>query len=540
MPTYYSRLNLASAIFPFYTEAAGRTIMVPQMDENWDRFNAASTVQDKGVAQVFYMHNVMPIAGGFQSIGYISELQPVAPSANCDDAFILYKPDGSSYIYIPANGANYVYDAVYGYWVSYPFTNIVIPSPVLVTTAYVQGQSYVFYEGYGCFQYSTSLGFSSISLTGLTIANIIGICAANGYMIAWTATAVSWSSLTQATNFVPNIQTGAGGGAVAAAKGDIQFCLAIGGGFMIYCTNNIVGASYTANTSYPYIIAESTGSGGIDSIYNVAYQSTLPYHVALTTAGIQQVQISSCTPIMPEVSDFLTSQLWEDFNETTLSFTQSYLGSQVAVKFAVVSARFIVISYGQYVDTYTHAIVFDILLNRYGKLKIPHVCAFTYDDPEADTPVTYEDLISTPIGSFGPSITYGSFFSGIPSNPIPKKNFAFISSNGSISLVDFEISEANADGVFIIGKYQMQRSNVFVHQETDVESINPGSTFSFYLLPTFDGKDFAAAVPCTLNANDTLIRTYGKRYTAKNISLLCMGAFNLTSIVMKFTIGGFR
>ena len=88
MPNIYTRLNLASAIFPFYTEAYGRSIMIPGGDENFDRYNAANTTPDKGVPQVFYMHNVLPIAGGFQSIGYEQQI-PGLPGAIDFDQNIL-------------------------------------------------------------------------------------------------------------------------------------------------------------------------------------------------------------------------------------------------------------------------------------------------------------------------------------------------------------------------------------------------------------------------------------------------------------------
>lgn len=541
MPNWYARLNLASAIFPFYTEASGRTIMVPDQDENFDRYNAANTTPDKGVPQVFYMHNVLPIAGGFQSIGYNQQLSGLAGNTDFDTCYSLLSSDLSTFLFSPSQGKNYIYDGDVGNWASIsPLTPNSVPAGVLVTTAYVQGTTYIYYENVGCFTYDdSSKELTPVTLTGLTVADILGICEANGYMIAWTKSAVAWSSLTDPTNFTPSIQTGAGGGSIQDAKGAINFCLGISGGFIAYCQKNAVGFSYTANTAFPYIILEVTGSGGVNSVDSVAFQGNLTYHVAMTTSGVQQISLNSAIPTMPEVSDFLTAQIFEDFDETSISFSSQYIGAQLAIKFACVSDRFIVLSYGIQAPDFTHAIIYDITLNRFGKLKLTHRSAFSYTNPAPYGLITYSQLMNTPISSLG-NTTYEDFFNTMQLTITPKQNLAFMQQDGTVQLVDFQISEANADGVFIIGKFQFQRGNMFVHHTTDVESVGSTAAFSMYLLPTFNGKDFETAIETVDNSIGVLTRTLAKRYTAKNISLCLIGAYNLTSMVINYTIGGFR
>lgn len=541
MPNTYIRLNLASAIFPFYTEAAGRTIVIPGQDENWDRYNAANTVQDKGVPQVFYMHNCVPLAGGFQSIGYVEQLSGMLGHDDFDTCFSLINSNLGVDLFVPAGGLNYVYDGDVGQWVSVdPFEPGTVPAGITVSTAYVNGVTYILFAGYGCFSYNdTTKALDPVTLTGVTVADLVGICEANGYMIACSNTAVAWSSLSDPTDFVPSIDTAAGGGNVQDAKGPINFILGIAGGFLMYCARNIVGASYTGNTTWPYQILEIPGSGGVSSIDAVAYQGNLPYHVAMTTAGIQQISLNSAIPTMPEASDFLTSQLFEDFNETTLSFTQKYLDTQLVIKFACVADRYIILSYGPDTSNFTHAIVYDIGLNRYGKIKLLHRSAFMYSNPVPHGLITYSELMNTPIGSLG-SNTYSNFFTALQSTVTPKGNLAFLQQDGTIQLVDFSVGETNADGVFIIGKFQNQRNETIVHQWTDVETINSDSTFSMSLLPTFDGKDFAPAIATIKTIKGTLVQRFSKRNTSANLSLCMVGAFNLTTIILNFTVGGYR
>ncbi len=327
----YIRLNLASAIFPFFTAAAGRTIIIPGSDENFDRYNAANTTPDKGVPQVFYMHNSVPTNGGFQSVGYIQSLPGFPGGADdFDTCFPLFDTTPNTFLFVPANGKCYVYDGGEQQWIATAPSSLVdIPPNTLVTVAYVGGTSYIYFGGIGCYSYNSSTKtMDPVTLTGLSETDVVSICAANGYMIACTNTAVAWSSLTDPTDFTPSIVTGAGGGEVQDAKGPIQYCVSIPGGFTISCQKNIVGATYTANTSFPFIIKEVTGSGGVNSIDDSAYQGNLPYHVIMTTSGIQQVSLDSAIPTMPEVSEFLTSKIFEDFEETTQAFSSEYTGSQ--------------------------------------------------------------------------------------------------------------------------------------------------------------------------------------------------------------------
>lgn len=540
MPNTYSRLNLASAIFPFYTQAAGRTIMVPESDENWDRYNAANTVQDKGVPQVFYMHNVVPLAGGFQSIGYLPQIVGLAEHTDFDTCFPIINVDGSNILFCPAGGMNYVFDATAGTWVSNnPISNI--PANAICTVAYVQGVTYIYYSGVGCFTYDTdSKQIVSVTLTGLQLENIIGIAEASGYMVAYSSNALAWSSLTTATDFTPDIDTGAGGGNIQDQKGAIEFISGVPGGMIVYCEKNVVGGQYTANTGQPFLFQESAGSGGVESPDLIGYQGNLQYQVALTTAGLQQVSIGTTIPTMPEVSDFLTACIYEDFDETTLSLTQAYLSNQLAVKISVIGNRYIIVSYGPDSTIFTHAIVYDIGLNRYGKLKINHRCAFEFSAPTVYGDLTYANLQATTFAQLS-TTTFAQLMGGVQPRTTPKQNLALMQEDGTIQLVDFSLDESVADGVFILGKLQFQRGNMMVHQRTDVETINKKSSFALWLLPTFNGKDFAEAVP-TLQIDDSgdLTRTYAKRYTAKNISLCLIGAYSLSSLVLNFTIGGFR
>lgn len=540
----FLRGNLASAIWPFYIDAAGRTIIVPGNDENFDRYNAANTVPDKGVPQVLYMHNTMPISGGFQSIGYTKIISPLAGVSDFDEAFTIRTTDLANFILVPANGKNYLYSGNTNQWNSIsPVPAGSVKQGVIVTKAFVQGQTYFCYANYGTFYYD-DIANAMVQVVwvggALDDTQVKGICAANGYLIAYTDTAVAWSSLTNPLDFQPSIDTGAGGGNIQDAKGAINFCLSITGGFLIYCDQNVVGASYSNNASFPYIFLEVPDSGGCDDPDRVAWQSNLDTHLAYTTSGVQLFNKSQATGIMPEVADFLAAQIYEDFDETTNTFTQTDLDVPLSVKMSAVSDRYLIISYGQQPGAFTFALVMDTVLNRWGKLRITHVSCFDYNNPSPFGALTYAQLMTTTLQSLLPNTTYQDLFTTQQVQSLPKKTLAFLQADGTVLTVDFDLTMENSSGVFIIGKYQHIRNNVIVHQRTDIESIKTSSTFSLMLLPTFDGKDFAAAVPLLTTVTGAKTRTFAGKFTASNLSLLCKGAYNLTSLTIYYTIGGSR
>jgi hypothetical protein len=534
------RLNLSSALFPFYTEAAGRTIMMPENDENFDRYNAANTSPDKGVPQVYYMHNIMPVSGGFQSIGYIQQIAGLANNTTFDNLFSLYNADSSNFFLVPSGGINHIYDGDTGAWSTSSFPVNAVPENVLVTTAYVKGVTYIFYEQYGCFTYNeTTKQLVPVTLTGLTVTGLLGICSANGYLVAWDSYNIFYSSITEPTNFIPNIQNGAGGGALQEAKGKINICTSIAGGFLIYCDKNIVGASYTANVGFPYIFAEVAGSGGVTSISNIAYQSNLQFQVAYTTAGMQQITLSAAVHTLPEVSDFLAASIFEDFNETTKTFSSSYTPTPIRIKLNYIGDKFIVISYGVAAGIYTHALIYDYSLNRFGKVKITHSCAFNFSAPAPYNNITYGQLTSTTVNSLV-GFSYSDFKTTIQKPTANKQNLAFLQSNGTVQLVDFSLNSSRSSGVFIIGKLQFRRNYMFVHQYSQIESVLAASTFDCYLIPYLNGKDPSPAIATTKMNVGNLVTTYAKRVTATNVSLLLIGTMNLTSIIVTFTVGGSR
>lgn len=546
MAQQYVRLALGSAIYPFYTDAGGRTIDVPQLDQNFDRFNAANTTPDKGVPQVFYLHNVLPIAGGFQSIAYTPTIEGLSGVTNFDSCYSIQDFDmfegqeGPRALFSPSNGRNYVFKPEVGVWEQNNPLDPLQDDGLLVSVADVRKETFIFYEKRALYSYVAG-NITERPIAGLDPVFCLGICEANGYLILFSRTEVFWSSITDPTNFDPLSRTGAGGGLLQQAKGEIRYAVHMPDGFIVFCERNAVGATYTGNVDYPFIFKEVSGSGGSSNPYDVAFQSSLPFFPGKTSSGVQQIDINRAIATMPEVSDFLTSGLFEDFDEVTDTFSVDNVGGQVAVRFSAIANRFIVISYGLNFPDFTHAIVYDMELNRYGKLKIRHRHAFEYVPAQTIGALTYSQLDTTTIQSLqGTPTRYVDFFDTIKTVAVAKNNVAFLQEDGKILLLDFNILNPLSNGVFIIGKYQHVRNNTIYHQISEVETLRFPDRVTLSILPTRDGSNFLPAVPATRTHAGPKGSRWAARVSGLNYSLLLKGSYNLTTIVTRYTLGGWR
>ena len=541
------RVNLANAIFPFQSDLEGRTIIVAQYDQNYNYVDQiGETVKDRGIPQAFYMHNVLPTAQGYQSVAYDSDVAAMAGlPANFDTVFPLYYSNPSiRVLFSPSQGSNYIYDETVGNWASVsPLSAGAVNASTLVTTAFVQGITYIFYQQYGCYKYDTTTKLmDSVSLPALTVANIQGICSAMGYMICWdTNNTVYWSNIQSPTDFSPSVITGAGSEVPNGMNGNINFILPISNGFLIYCERNIVSATYTGNTEYPWAFLAVPGSGGVNSQEQVAYQGNAAVHTAWTTAGLQQVNLTSCADVYPEATEFFAKLIYEDFNETTLAFTTTYLSFPLYTKISNVANRYIIFSYGP-TPIFSYALVFDLFLNRWGKLKISHVKAFEWNSPNPYGSITYGMLSALSYGQLA-TTTYGELLTAANSEEQVDKNIAFMDQNGYIQTLNLDLAGVTqagtaADGVLLLGKFEFSRGKFITHQYTDVENVILGETFSMYLIPTVDGKTFLTPVQGTVISQGAKTIRFGGTVKGFNISILMIGAFNCVSLLTDFTLGG--
>lgn len=501
MAQYDYRANLGAAGFPLLSEKMGPSIIVSS--------NRATNIsENKDIPHVYYCHNVMPTAEGMNSVGFTTTIAAASPAVTDFAEVKIVYGNARSRLHLAWTTTGEVYSLKPGEvtWLKLADTS---PSTVGagfstsdVTVGRVNGKTYIWYLGVGCFTYNEATDvLDNVTLTGLTIADIVGITASSGYLIAYTTTAVAWSSTVDPTDFTPSTVTGAGGGSVAGIGGNIKFMLPNNLGFLAYSDTNVISGSFTDRVNYPFKFREVNNSKGGISLDYVAHEANTTSQYAFTTAGMQATTSQSASLLLPEVTDFLSGKRFEDFDTATNTFQITDLTATMQKKIKLISSRYLVISYG--ITEFTHALVYDIVLERLGKIKHTHVDCFEY------------------VGS---------------QDEVAKESLAFVSKTGEVDVVDFAV-QTTSTGVLILGKFQYTRGRFMILQGVELENIETGSTLAVTSLSAIDGKNYTAYSGYEMYTEDN-IRNYTFDVSAKNHSILLAGQFNLVSATIIFTQGG--
>jgi hypothetical protein len=541
------RANLSSAVFPMTLADAGRTVIAPQYDQNFDRrVDPAGEQKDAGIPQAIYMENVIPTVNGFQSVGYraLQSIPLASRTINCQITVPILET-------VSTQETIYTYELIFynddtvdcnvsDGTASAGWTAAVLPvgfiSPLLedrVSFAVVRGITYLLISGnppYAANEIYTlernslvnpSITFTNASgsLSGITAAEILYITSAANYMIAvGVESTIYWSSTTTPTDFTTSLVTGAGSQIPSGIRTDVRYALTHPEGFYLYTQDAVIFAAYTGNSRYPWRFKEIPNSPGIGSAEQITHVANLPYQIAIDRTGkIFIIAPDSVETIAPEVSNFLERSLTRDvFNYSTNVFTKysltelSDLYVVPTAKVTYVLNRYIVVSYSAgpgntFLKGFNYAIVYDMQLQRYGKLKIPH-----------------DKIISS-----GSIVTFVDYTTGVCTRLI-------------LNVYD---STATFSGVLLLGKFQFVRDRHLQLEEIAIESVRDASygtqNFSLLLWPSLDGKNFQTPTTLTCTFTDELI-TAKTHKTAKNHSLMLKGSFNVNTLDLRFRVAGER
>lgn len=546
MAFYTIRINLGAAQFPLLTELGGRSIIVPGQDENYDRTvisTSSDTDKDKGIPQALFVQNCFPTATGYQSINFLPLVEAYPAATDFGTVLPLQTVSFGRVLLVPSGGKNYILDLTVstGWNVNSSFPPGTVPENVQVTTAFVKGETYIYYANFGCYRYDTTVKqLVAVPLVGVVAADIVAILASNGYMVVVTNNALAWSSLIDPTDFTPDITTGAGGGNLAEADGRIISAYSMGGGFLVYCENNVVSAKITSNISFPFAFNPVPGAGGVSTGDAVSWQANISDHYVWTTSGLQQINLTSVKFILSDFTDFIAANELEDFDSVTNLLSSTLLSTPMQVAVHVVGLRYVVISYGPNYPDYDYALVYDTVLKRNGKLKIRHRDCFEWNFPNLYGDITYDGLEDFSYDDLGPT-TYDDLAAHVEVPHPAKEDIAFIQANGVVYRVDFSLDRDTGDGVFYIGKFQFVRNLELVHLDTQFETVGAEiNTFDALLVNYLNGKDVSSVermFPIPPKPGSKL-RAFKKQRTGVNQSIILKGSFNLTSGLIRFTTGG--
>lgn len=533
------RALLNAAVFPFVSMLAGRSVIQPQLDSSVrtpQSFYGSSESMEQNVPQCIYCENVMPTVEGIQSVGYQQIIRPLIGATDFDQAITLRDADENNFLFVPARGMNYIWDARDGIWK--PTNSFTGWNGKLVTRAYVNGRTFVCYEGFGIYEYDAALNtFTAQPVTGLVAADIRGIGGSSNYLIAFTDLEVCWSSLVDPLDFVPSLTTGSGRSIPQDVKARITAVLGISGGFIVYTAKNAIAAIYTNNTRAPFTFKEIANAGGIQTYEQVTSEQTSGAQYAWTTGGLQKITVQSAEPVSGGVNDFIAGKMWDEWDPVNKTLNQFYSAAkEFQVKLSFISSRFMVLSYSTSNDNqlYQWALVLDTVLKRWGKLKIEHADCFSYPYPNVAGAVTYDDLANTTYDDLSQT-TYNDLLTGVISDPPSKLTIAFLGTDGEVHLAEMDYQKTEADpSVAVFGKFQLVRSSMISLQEAYFDGVYgdtsdlPHQLTVTALAEPPNNKPVIAA-PMRLMSSTQKNARYAKRVSGESFDIAVEGTFALST-----------
>lgn len=540
--------DLSSSEFPYNFRELSSTVVFNQGSEIQrgvpGGLGGTEAVKNFGMPQAYYLDNVLPITRGYSTVGFSSVVPSAEITGDIVASFnVLGKSDNIA-LFVATRTSVHVYDPNGGQWRQF---SIGAAEADRISYAYIKEVTYIYY-GYNVYIYNfDSQELELQELKGIDAAALQGITAAGAYLIAWDATTIYRSSVLDPLDFDPTngLSTGAGSTGVLAVKGRILTCLTLGQDFVIYTKNNAISARQTGQIQFPFIFDEIPGSAGILSVAHVAYNSNQGTHVTWTASGFQEVTLGGAQYIWPELSDGITRGITVNTDVVFgIPDFQRVIGLQVSLSFA--SNRWIVVSTGTESSVRSEAYVYDTVLGRWGRLKVPHVAFFEFLIPEVFFSYTYEQFgIDYPFYSSIPeSMVYAQLTSD---NQITVQgvgnNLGMLLPDGSVYTVSWsETGEFRgqsevigaAKSRIILGKFKPFRTRGMIHQSLKVTRLFDASLKLY-------GHDYTGkfiAVKEDLVQNQKHKGQWFGRLNADSVSIGIEGKFLLTDLSFVATDSG--
>ena len=97
-----------------------------------------------------------------------------------------------------------------------------------------------------------------------------------------------------------------------------------------------------------------------------------------------------------------------------------------------------------------------------------------------------------------------------------------------------------ADGFLLIGKIALQRDKTVTLQEVEIEYATPDHLHYLGVYRTLDGKNVIEMSDLASMVNSAHYRKWNTRKSGKNLVLRLNGTFNLVSMQVTLSTGGFR
>lgn len=520
-------MRLTEMGFPFRSDLFEKSALADEIPNAKNR---------RVVPEPIFMDNVIPSAQGLDSLDRIVAITGGAGVIKFDKVYDFFSISGQKYLFSPAYGRAAVIKDGETAWISY--LNLV-GNPT-ASVMYLRGETYFYFRNFGAYRYDEPLvDLVAVTLTGLIVANIIGVTSASNYAIAFDRNTIYFTSRIEVSNaidFTPTLNV-AGSAQVLAIRGNIVTCLPYANGFIIYTRNNAVMASYSGNPTNPFTFREIPGSAGVIDEENVAWDTNIGVHFAWTRSGMQQLSPDRSSNFIPELADYVRQRTVESLNEDTGVLSRTIFTQEMTIKLNIIAHRYLCFSYGQQISDatmqiYDAAFIFDLDLKRWGRLTLPHVDLFAYTFSGGISFLTYDQLAATTYDQLS-EIRYEELTTQDPGGRNLGFKIGALKLNGQTEVVfraNLLDPAAAASGVMLLGRMSAYPENMTELQELRVSQAQLEKV-KVYLSQYSDPIVAPSAVVTPTKHNLTGV-TFNERYlwrsTARNHTILVKGRFHMT------------
>lgn len=581
------KIALGNARFPLVSIWAQRAVVIPAADlttRTFRAFQGAEENLDYDIPQILAGENFVPVANGVKSVSYHRIINPTV-NDDFDQIFPLRDEDENTVLFSPSKGKNYRYDTVAGAWndqqldlmwqgeippLSLASTSVDTPETAKVSRAYVDGKTFVAYSklslsitlhgptkdadgsiyfwdssvpelqrvelevpGSGVIQ-----NLVGVATDKIQIGEIGGVSNSNGYLLVWSGLRIFWAPFNgTAFDYEPYANgevTGAGSAIPEDILGPITAVIPMSGGFIIFTTKNAIAAFYNANNfASPWIFKSIANAGGIEGYEQAAVEGNLGGLYAYTTGGIQRLTLNAAESAHPDVTDFLGGRYLETFNPDTLEFSAGAISLEYFTKVTFCGQRFLVVSYGSYPGVYSFALIYDASLQRWGKLRIKHVDAFSYSYGTEDAALTYDMLLDVSYDELA-AVAYDDTIVQGGALTYPRQSVAFLLSTGEVKLavMDYRAPDDESVSWIAIGRNQFARARLATLHTLELEGLTVDDRSKVADWRSVNGATLDAA---ELGFNRETAFPYSEfgfdLPTGKNHTFYVQGQFALTTLI---------
>lgn len=495
--------------------------------------------EDKVKPSVIYAENLMPIARGFASTSLRGSFA-VFPFPTAEDP-------SKTNIHIVYNGSNemsYLMEDFGKLYILIPDTQewkLLYEAPdssVRFSVVFLKGTSYIFHREFGVYKFGETFNdWEEVDIAAFEgfdpKSTVIAMTSALSYLIAVTKDEVYWSDPIDETQFDPTATTSlAGATKVLALRGEVQLVLPITDGFIIYTNTNAVSATYSQNPNNPFIFREIANSTGAFNQSHVTYNTSLPVHFLWGDYGLMQLSAQSAEIIFPELTDFLGGDVIERWDYTTDSLVQS-TGVEISVKLTYLNSRYIAISYGEFEGIFEYILIYDMNLNRWGKIAVKHKAVFSMLPPHNAGGITFAQTALDGVKfSDWYTVRYIDILAKLSEASFNVGIIGVLSEDNQLQIVDWLDDYERGEGLILVGELAVSRNRISTINEIELYGIMDKNAIDAQVRSTHYNTEWKKLI-------------YVPRYdwfvastAGKTHEILIKGTMQLTSVVNKLTFSG--